>query len=97
MWGSKLLHLSLITHATQHLNKGTIMDNKKEALIIIGRELSARQDDFNRVKMQFGNMTEEESNKEYGQSGRTFGDILKGYKESFDKVAACLNWIKTRI
>jgi len=42
---------------------------------------SARGDDFERANNTFDRMTEEQLNKQYGQSGRTCREVWQGYKD----------------
>ena len=53
-------------------------------------------DNFARAQRAFRNCTAEEMAQEYGQSGETRQQILDGYREHHDRVAAAIAWVKER-
>jgi hypothetical protein len=68
---------------------------KTEVLRIVQAALGGAEDNLYRANMQFGKMSQEELNQEYGQSGRSCGDILLGYQSRADEIKRCLEWVNS--
>lgn len=64
----------------------------KEAIIRgLKNDLADAGDNLYRAKAAFGKMSDEELDGEYGQSGETCREILRGYQEWHDKAQAALD------
>lgn len=50
-----------------------------------------RGDDLERARLSFGKMSAEELEKQHGQSGKTRGEILRGYEEHAAECDAALS------
>lgn len=68
---------------------------KDKVLSIVNGALSGAEDNLYRANMQFGKMTQKELAEEYGQSGRTCGDILHEYQIERDELLRCVNWVNS--
>ncbi len=55
-----------------------------------------RGDDLYRAKAAFRGLSTAEMNKEYGQSGQTRAEIVRGYETHNAKVDAALTWLNER-
>lgn len=58
---------------------------------------SIRDDSLERAKMSFKNMTDEQLDNQFGQSGRTCREILAGYQQDRDRHEAAVYWLETLI
>lgn len=67
---------------------------KDKVLQIVKNALGGAEDNLYRANMQFGHMGHEQLKEEYGQSGRTCGDIMQGYRDSHDELKQCLAWVE---
>ncbi len=67
---------------------------KADVLKIVKNALSGAEDNFLRANMQFGRMTAEQLKEEYGQSGRTCGDVMQGYHEENERLKQCVAWVE---
>jgi len=56
------------------------MTTKEKVLQIVKNNLGGTEDNLYRANMQFGNMSGDDLTKEYGESGRSCGEILRGYE-----------------
>jgi len=54
-----------------------------------------RGDDLERAKHAFRGKTQEEMDKEYGQSGQTCRQILEEYEQHVKRVTEAMEWLKT--
>jgi len=68
---------------------------KKRVLKIIKKALDDAEDNLCRANMQFGKMTSKELAQEYGQSGRTCGEILEEYQVEVSELKRCLAWVES--
>lgn len=69
-------------------------DTAKYRQIAINALEFTKGDDLHRARLRFGSMTEEELDKEYGQSGRTYRQILREYEEHEEKINKAIEWLK---
>lgn len=69
---------------------------KNNVLKIVKSALAGAEDNLYRAEMQFGNMTADELGKQYGQSGKTCGEILGGYRDKQDELAECVKWVESK-
>jgi len=70
---------------------------KKQVLEIVKNAMAGAEDNLFRANRQFGNMTEEELDKKYGQSGKKCGEILSGYQDHHTELKRCVAWVKGHI
>jgi hypothetical protein len=68
------------------------MKPKDKVLRIIANELNNAEDNFQRARMQFARMSGELS-LQYGQSGRTCGEILEQYRSEVSALKECVAWL----
>lgn len=68
---------------------------KEQVLKIVKGALGGANDNLYRAKIQFGKMTQKELGEEYGQSGRTCGDILAEYRDKKAEMERCVKWVET--
>ena len=59
--------------------------------------LGNAEDNLYRANLQFGNMTEEELDKNYGQSGRSCRSIRDGYQQGCDHLKECVQWVESKL
>jgi len=52
-------------------------------------------DDLYRAKRAFGSLSENDLDKEYGQSGESCRSILNGYIERDNKINKAIEWLKS--
>lgn len=64
-------------------------------LKIVKNTLVGAEDNLYRANMQFGKMTSKELAQEYGQSGRTCGEILEEYQAEVSELERCLAWVES--
>jgi hypothetical protein len=67
---------------------------KDQVLKIVESALVEAEDNLYRANMQFGRMTAEQLKEEYGQSGKTCGDIMQGCRDDNEHLKQCVAWIK---
>ena len=72
------------------------MNPKEEVLKIVQAQLISAKDNLYRANRAFKGMTQEEINKEHGQSGRKRGDILDEYREKELKLYKCVDWVNSQ-
>ena len=65
---------------------------KDQVLKLINAALINADSDFYSMQCRFGRMTDEELDKEYGQSGGTCRAVLNGYKKEAERLQACKEW-----
>jgi hypothetical protein len=70
---------------------------KNKALNIMKGALAGAEDNLYRANMQFGKMTSKELEQEYGQSGRTCGEILEKYQSEVAEMKRCVAWVESTI
>lgn len=68
---------------------------KARVLTIVRNALAGAEDNLYRASMQFGKMTEKELNSEYGQSGRTCGQIYEEYQTEVAELKRCATWVES--
>lgn len=68
---------------------------KKKVLLIVKNALGGAEDNLYRANIQFGKMTNTELLKEYGESGKTCGDILLGYQNEIAEMKRCVAWVES--
>ena len=68
---------------------------KEKVLDIVKSALGGAKDNLYRANMQFGKMTQKELGEEYGQSGRTCGDVLAVYQNAEAELERCVKWVET--
>lgn len=68
---------------------------KDQVLTIVKSALSGAEDNLYRANIQFGKMSEKELEQEYGQSGRTCGEILHEYQLKRDELKRCVAWVES--
>lgn len=68
---------------------------KNRVLTIVKSALAGAEDDFYRANMQFGKMSAKELEQEYGQSGRTCGEIFHEYQIERDELKRCVAWVES--
>lgn len=52
-------------------------------------------DNYERAKMAFSGLSEEQMAKEYGESGQTRSEILAIYKRHADNCAETITWLES--
>ena len=67
---------------------------KEKVLEIVKNKLGGAEDDLARANMQFGSLTTEELDLEYGQSGRTCGEIFHEYLIQRNELKRCVTWVE---
>jgi len=67
---------------------------KSEVLKIVKNALGEASEKLIRASRQFGSMSDDDLKNEYGMSGQTCGDILRGYKLEKRKLTECVNWVE---
>lgn len=72
------------------------MNIKDTVALIIGREVSAAEDNLYRAERQFQNMTSEGMKAPYGQSGKSCQEILDNYKNAAADAQLQLDWVHSR-
>lgn len=72
------------------------MNLKNKVMMIVNSQISGAHDDLYRAKRRFHGMSEEELNHPYGQSGKTCGEILIGYKDKVNELEKCLDWVNNQ-
>lgn len=65
---------------------------KDKILRLIDNNLGGAQDNAYRARMQFGRMTPDQLDKEYGQSGRKCKDILAEYEDAVKEATDMKAW-----
>ena len=68
------------------------MKPKDRVLRIIKNELNNAEDNLYRANMQFVKMSDDLTLK-YGQSGRTYGEILEQYQTEVSELKECIAWL----
>ena len=68
---------------------------KDRVLTMVKNALSGAEDNLYRANMQFGKMSAKELEQEYGQSGRTCGEILHVYQIERDELKRCVAWVES--
>lgn len=71
------------------------IEMKERVLKIVKSALCGAEDNMNRANMQFGKMTGRELAQEYGQSGRTCGEILEEYQAEVAELKRCVAWVES--
>lgn len=54
-------------------------------------------DDLERARAAFGHRTMKQMQENYGESGETCANILKGYEDRREKHLKAVAWLKTKI
>ena len=54
---------------------------------------TVKGDDLYRARMAFKNLTMDQMNQEYGQSGKTCAQIIAEYEEHDARVNALIDWV----
>ena len=67
---------------------------KEDVLNIVKSALAGSEDNLYRANLQFGKMTPEQLKKEYGQSGKTCGEVLQGYRDENERLKQCVAWVE---
>jgi hypothetical protein len=67
---------------------------KEQVLKIAKNALGGSEDNLYRANMQFGRMTPEQLKEEYGQSGKTCGDVMQGYRDENERLKQCVVWVE---
>jgi len=67
---------------------------KSEVLKIVKNALGEASENLIRANRQFGSMSDDDLKKEYGMSGQTCGDVLRGYQLYKRKLTECVNWVE---
>lgn len=65
---------------------------KDKILKLIDSAIGGAEDNYYRAKMQFGRMTDEQLDKEYGKSGKTCRQHLQEYSEDKQEKLAMKKW-----
>ena len=68
-------------------------EERREFAIKSVRE--TRGDNYERAKMAFSGLPEEQMAKEYGESGKTRAEILAQYKRHTDNCAETIAWLES--
>ena len=68
---------------------------KERVLTIVKSALSDAEGNLYRANIQFGKMSANELDQEYGQSGRTCGDILEGFQTEVAELKRCVSWVES--
>ena len=67
---------------------------KAKVLKIVQNALGGSEDNLYRANMQFGKMAPEQLKEEYGQSGKTCGEVMQGYRDANEEMKQCVAWVK---
>lgn len=68
------------------------MSMKDSILRLIDNNIAGAQDNVYRARQQFGQMTLEQLDKEYGESGRKCKDIFTDYEDALKKANDMKTW-----
>ena len=69
--------------------------NQHKALAICALE-KMKSDDTARARATFRNLTSEQMNQQYGESGKTPAEIIASYVSEDAQVEAAINWVKSQ-
>ena len=72
------------------------MTPKNYILDLLQNEGVAIQDDLNRARATFSDLTPTQMQEQYGQSGETKAHILETYEEKLRDHQAAVSWIKSK-
>lgn len=69
--------------------------NQHKALAIFALE-RMKSDDTARARATFRNLTSEQMNQQYGESGKTPSEIIASYVSEDAQVEAAINWVNSQ-
>jgi len=63
-------------------------------LKIVKKALGGSEANLYRANMQFGRMGPEQLKEEFGQSGKTCGDVMQWYRDENERLKQCVAWVE---
>lgn len=67
---------------------------KDKILKLIDSAIGGAEDNLYRAKMQFDRMTDEQRDKQWGESGKTFREHYQGYVDEKAEKQAMKDWLQ---
>ncbi len=68
---------------------------KERVLRIVEAAAAGANDNLYRATLQFGGMSQKELGEEYGESGKTCGELYEEYQAEVAEMDRCVAWVES--
>jgi len=72
------------------------VDAEKKIMGMVRNALTGAEDNLYRANQQFGTMSDQQLDQEYGRAGKTCRQLFTEYQDEVDDIKGCMQWIKEK-